>query len=137
MRTSKHLPFPAAAARWLLAATLLLGATSAHADVAVYTASVSSISNTCATAIATPGNGPLTLTTSGENVTIAFGAVPEAKSKTSTSGKLRASAIAGATHFNYSGRITNGGGTLILVAETFAGDKPVCSQSWNLALAKS
>lgn len=136
MRTATHKPCPIAAAKWLVAATVLLGAASTHADAVSYTATVTTISNTCATATATPGNGPLTINTSGDNVAIAFGAMPEAKGKTSTSGKLRAAATAGATHFSYSGRITNSGGTLILVAETFAGDKPVCSQSWNLALAK-
>ena len=137
MRLEKHMPLSTTAARWLLAATVLLGATSALADAAVYAATVSTISNTCANAAATPANGSLTINTVGEAVTIMFGAVPEAKGKTSTSGKLRASATAGETHFNYSGRITNGGGTLILVAETFSGKKPICSQSWNLTLTKS
>ena len=137
MRTVTQMPRPTAAAKWLLAATVLLAATAAHAEAVVYAATVSTISNTCATATAPPGNGPLTINTSGENVSVAFGAMPEAKGKTSTSGKLRATATTGATNFSYSGRITNSGGTLILVAETFAGDKPVCSQSWNLALAKS
>lgn len=116
---------------------LSAAANGAAADSASYTATVSDISNTCSAPVAGPKSGTLTIVTTGERAVVTFAPIPTASGTLSAAGKLRAQTEPSATRFNFSGRVAGSGGTLILVAEMFSGDKPVCSQSWNLVLAKS
>lgn len=74
----------------------------------------------------------------GRTLKVAIPMVPIMKGSVSNGGKFRAAAKKGKTgikgldgKFSSSGRVTDGLLQMILIAEYFRGNQPLCTQSWN------